>query len=211
MNLRDWNIINTYERALQHRTSVGELRGKLIGMPEPIHALTRVEKLDREAIRLAHRIATGADRTQAYRSQNVNLVDANKTPPPTLYTPPEAIEVGVHMAQLTAQLFPVTPVPYHIVLFHAAQLHAMFLCIHPFTDGNGRTARLLEKWYLSRHLGQWAWNIDTERYYQANRIEYVNNLHMIGNTWDRLQWHRVVPFALMLPAAIEHHLHRADA
>ena len=65
------------------------------------------------------------------------------------------------------------------------------------------------KWYLSRHLGPWAWHIYTEAYYAANRDAYVRNLAMIGPTWDTLQWDRVVPFLHMLPIAIEHQLERA--
>jgi len=32
-------------------------------------------------------------------------------------------------------------------LFFAALIHLVFVKIHPFDDGNGRAARLLEKWF----------------------------------------------------------------
>jgi len=32
-------------------------------------------------------------------------------------------------------------------------LHLVFIKIHPFKDGNGRTARLLERWFLLEKLG----------------------------------------------------------
>ncbi len=35
--------------------------------------------------------------------------------------------------------------------FHYASfIHRVFVKIYPFTDGNGRAARLLEKWFLSK-------------------------------------------------------------
>lgn len=39
-------------------------------------------------------------------------------------------------------------------LFFASQLHLILVKIHPFEDGNGRTARLLEKWFLAEKLGK---------------------------------------------------------
>ena len=35
------------------------------------------------------------------------------------------------------------------VFFYAAMIHLVFVKIHPWNDGNGRSARLLEKWFLS--------------------------------------------------------------
>ena len=32
------------------------------------------------------------------------------------------------------------------VFYHASLIHLRFAHIHPFSDGNGRTARLIEKW-----------------------------------------------------------------
>ncbi len=36
-------------------------------------------------------------------------------------------------------------------VIQAAELHYNFVAIHPFADGNGRTARLLMNWHLLRH------------------------------------------------------------
>ncbi len=51
------------------------------------------------------------------------------------------------------------------LFYYAAYLHLVFVNIHPFNDGNGRAARLLEKWFLSVMLGETAWYIQSEKYY----------------------------------------------
>ncbi len=43
--------------------------------------------------------------------------------------------------------------PYE-VFYYAALLHLLFVKKQPFQDGNGRTARLIEKWFLLEKLGQ---------------------------------------------------------
>ena len=34
------------------------------------------------------------------------------------------------------------------IFYYASLIHLVFVKIHPFQDGNGRTARLMEKWFL---------------------------------------------------------------
>lgn len=41
--------------------------------------------------------------------------------------------------------------------YYASMIHLVFVHIHPFMDGNGRSARLLEKWFLSEKLGEIIW------------------------------------------------------
>ena len=43
-----------------------------------------------------------------------------------------------------------TQLSIHEVFYYASLLHLVFVKIHPYQDGNGRTARLLEKWFLDR-------------------------------------------------------------
>ncbi|MGH9803109.1 MAG: Fic family protein [Blastocatellia bacterium] len=87
------------------------------------------------------------------------------------------------------------------VFYHAALLHLIFVNIHPFQDGNGRAARLLEKWFLAAHLGNKAWQIPAERFYAEHRAEYYRNLK-IGLNYYTLDYQRCVPFLAMLPKTV---------
>jgi Fic family protein len=50
-------------------------------------------------------------------------------------------------------------------LLFASLIQLVFVKIHPFEDGNGRCARLIEKWFLAQKLGDKAWFIQSEKYY----------------------------------------------
>lgn len=87
------------------------------------------------------------------------------------------------------------------VFYYAAYIHLMLAKIHPFADGNGRTARLLEKWFLSKKLGEKAWIIQTEKMYQTNLKKYYTRIHL-GATYETLNFNLLVSFLLMLPVAL---------
>jgi Fic family protein len=80
-------------------------------------------------------------------------------------------------------------------------IHLCFVKIHPFADGNGRTARLLEKWFLASHLGTKAWYIASEKLYQTRLKSYYKNVD-IGKTYESLNYDLSIPFLLMLPMAL---------
>ena len=88
------------------------------------------------------------------------------------------------------------------IFYFASYIHLVFLKIHPFADGNGRSARLLEKWFLAQKLGEKAWFIPSEKYYYDNLRSYYKNIH-IGLDYESLNYDRILPFLLMLPQCIK--------
>ncbi len=74
------------------------------------------------------------------------------------------------------------------VFFFAAMLHLVFIKIHPFEDGNGRTARLIEKWFLAEKLGAKAWFIQSESNYYKHYLAYYTNIRSIGLEYEKLNY-----------------------
>ncbi|CAN5294827.1 hypothetical protein BH09BAC5_BH09BAC5_04350 [soil metagenome] len=87
------------------------------------------------------------------------------------------------------------------VFYFASMIHFQFEHIHPFVDGNGRSGRLLEKWFLCEKLGSKAFNIESEKYYWEKRTIYYKNLK-IGNYYSDLNYSLSIPFLLMLPNSL---------
>ena len=88
------------------------------------------------------------------------------------------------------------------VFYYAAYIHLVFVNIHPFADGNGRAARLLEKWFLAQHLGERAWYIQSEKYYYKHVNDYYAHLARQGMFYDQLDYGKALPFLSMLPQAL---------
>lgn len=84
-------------------------------------------------------------------------------------------------------------------LYYASMLHLVFVKIHPFDDGNGRTARLLEKWFMAQKLDNKAWFVQSERYYYEQHQMYYNNIRRIGFDYEELHYNEAMPFLQMLP------------
>ena len=83
------------------------------------------------------------------------------------------------------------------IFYYAAFIHLVFAKIHPMNDGNGRSARLLEKWFLLEKLGINAFAIPLEKNYYKNISDYYFNLQIIGLEYSELDYSKALPFLLM--------------
>lgn len=81
--------------------------------------------------------------------------------------------------------------------YYASLLHLRIAHLHPFADGNGRVARLSEKWFLSQFLGKKTWWIKSEEYYWKNLEQYYANLNL-GVDYYHLDYNKSLPFLTML-------------
>lgn len=83
------------------------------------------------------------------------------------------------------------------VFFFAAMIHLIFVKIHPFQDGNGRTARLIEKWFLKEKLGNDAFSIELEKNYYLHHNQYYHHIRKLGLEYENLDYCMSLDFLLM--------------
>jgi Fic family protein len=85
------------------------------------------------------------------------------------------------------------------VFYYAAFIHLVFVKIHPWNDGNGRSARLIEKWFIAQKLGNKAWFLQSEKMYYNHHNTYYVNLRSLGLEYSELDYSKALLFLLMLP------------
>ena len=83
------------------------------------------------------------------------------------------------------------------IFYYASLIHLVFVKIHPFQDGNGRTARLIEKWFLLEELGNKAQAIQLEKNYYQNLSDYYHNIQKLGPEYEALDYRKSLDFLLM--------------
>lgn len=89
------------------------------------------------------------------------------------------------------------------VFYYASFIHLRFAHIHPFRDGNGRAARLVEKWFISQKLGEKFWRIPSEEYYKNHQAKYYETIGLGVNFYE-LNYAKCVPFLSLLPQSLRH-------
>lgn len=113
----------------------------------------------------------------AYRNQDVIISGATHTPPNFLSVPEEMKKLISWYETDAQKLHPIE---------RAAYLHGIFVGIHPFVDGNGRTARLLLNLELMKN-GYPPTVIRNEK-----RIDYYNALDQAHTTNDYTDFIKLV-------------------
>jgi Fic family protein len=89
--------------------------------------------------------------------------------------------------------------------YFVSLIHLKFVHIHPFRDGNGRAARLIEKWFLTEKLGNNFWKLSSEKFYKDNQMDYYKNINL-GVNYYVLNYDRCIPFLMLLPRSLENNI-----
>ena len=100
----------------------------------------------------------------------------------TAYLPPDHGEVISLLKEMFNFLEKNSEVIDPLIL--AGIFHKQFVIIHPFVDGNGRTARLATKVLLAK-MGLDTFNLFSfENYYNQNVTKYFKKVGVLGNYYD---------------------------
>jgi Fic family protein len=89
------------------------------------------------------------------------------------------------------------------IFYYASLIHLVFVKIHPFQDGNGRTARLLEKWFLLEQLGNKANSVQLEKNYFLKLADYYKNIKKLGVEYENLDYRKSLDFLLMTVQSLD--------
>ena len=120
------------------------------------------------------------------------------------YVAASPFEVPSEMDKLYADLKVLlnTELTISETFFFASMIHLVFVKIHPWNDGNGRSGRLFEKWFLAQKLGSKAWFVQSEKYYYTQHETYYSNIRALGLEYPVLDYTKALSFLLMLPKSV---------
>lgn len=169
------------------------------------YQFAKSEKLNQENITKAHQILTQhilpKSKQGKIRTSNMYITTADGK---IEYVTASSFAVPVELQKFYADMEALIQQQLTLqqVFFFAALLHLVFVKIHPYNDGNGRTSRLIEKWFLAEKLGEKAWLIQSEKNYYLQHSIYYKNIRLLGLEYVFLDFSKALPFLLMLPQSL---------
>ena len=169
------------------------------------YQFARETPLDRESLAKAHTLLTQhilpASTQGKFRNKNMYVTTKDGR---IEYVAASPFELAEAMEKLYADIDILLKSELSIeeIFFFASMIHLVFVKIHPWNDGNGRSARLLEKWFMARKLGEKAWFVQSEKYYYEHHQAYYDNIRVLGLEYDLLDYGKAMGFLLMLPEGV---------
>lgn len=163
--------VKNYKKALDW---IGQRKSALISEREvlKIHALAMAKILPKE-------------RTGRFRREPVYVVNRTPISYEVRYTGPDYRHVSKLLKNLCHWINQARHEGFSPILI-AGIAHAEIAAIHPFVDGNGRTARLLATLILYTEKYDFRKLFALENYYNTNRPAYYEAIHL-GKTYAERQ------------------------
>jgi Fic family protein len=165
------------------------------------YSFAKINSLNQANVEEAHRILSkhllSSTQQGKIRTQNMFVT----TPDGRIeYVAASPDEVIVEMQKFYADLEVLKNVNLSLaeIFYYASMIHLVFVKIHPWNDGNGRSGRLIEKWFLAEKLGEKAWFIESEKYYYQQHQTYYQNIRMLGLEYLGLDYSKAMSFLMML-------------
>lgn len=153
--------VRNYKKALDHID-----KRKTSGKPIELKDILTIHELIMEGL-------LPPEKTGVLRSVGVDIIDQDDT---VLYKGPgttilkEEITALLEWLKASENVHPIIA---------AAILHFQFVSIHPFSDGNGRTTRVLTQLYLGLRDYDFRGTLVLDSYYYTDRREYYSALHTV--------------------------------
>ena len=170
-------VIEKHEHFPGRERDENEILGYYAALEKVEHLATAGKPVAEQDIQFLHALVMAGGKTKVKPSQyrdGQNVIRDSRTKA-MVYLPPESKDVPVLMKDLEAWIQATEPegLPCPI---RAGIAHYQFATIHPYYDGNGRTARLLTTLIL--HLGSYGLNglYSLEEYYARNLAAYYDAL-----------------------------------
>lgn len=169
------------------------------------YVFAKTAALNKDNIAAAHKLLSkhfiAAHQQGKIRTQNMYVSTSDGKIEYVAASPGEAVtEMEKYYSDLS--ILVETELSINEVFFFAAMLHLVFVKIHPWNDGNGRSARLIEKWFLAQKLGEKAWFVQSEKNYYQLHQTYYKNIRALGLEYQNLDYSKALPFLLMLPTSL---------
>ena len=155
-----------------------------------------------EAHRLLSKNLISNHQQGKYRTQNMYVTTSDGRIE-YVAAPPIVVETEMNKFYEDLNLLLKTELTIEEIFYFASMIHLVFVKIHPWNDGNGRSARLYEKWFLAQKLGEKAWFLQSEKMYYNHHQTYYTNIRKLGLEYPTLDFSVSIPFLLMLPMALD--------
>jgi Fic family protein len=185
------NVVTAPEYAIQ----------EVINYKNAINWLHKKENLqttlnEKEILKLHALIMTNLlpkNKIGSFRPGNIYVVDQINNKEVIQYTGPDAKD----LKKLITSFFEWITIQKNEKKLHPVLLsgliHYIFVSIHPFSDGNGRTTRLLTNQYLKSVNYNFNDSLSLDSYYLQNRKEYYTALSR-GKTFESRMFADITPF-----------------